>query len=161
MGFTGVFVVARTAEDLGTLEAIEELSEGAESSERFGEWAVGEFSEEDLFLERELSLRRLVQQTGAPALIALVVDSDFILVSGSAPSDGGSWVLCLGSMPVEVREDDEWGVEGILRESEEAIRTLAGWGLAIGASPDVTELEALVGLESVSIMNLESILTRL
>jgi hypothetical protein len=126
MGYTGRIVVARSGQRLTeTLDAavLDEKDLG-------GGW-------QSLQLDGDLrsATQVLVDQTGAPALSAFVVDSDLADVSGQTPS-GVRWrtylhenaALQLGAPPLTTSPDEvvrqalAWSAEAGLTASEGALR---------------------------------------
>jgi hypothetical protein len=148
MGFSGDFVLARSERPLLELAAF-----GADDvcgacggacvhrcDARPGGWQTVQFGHELLTESRRRWLRELVAQTGAPALVALVFDSDVCQVWGESPS-GASWTVFLD--PV-MAADYDIPIPGPEQVREAAGRIVA-WAAEAGFAAD---RDALLGVLS-------------
>ncbi len=153
MGYTGRIVVARSGQRLAeTLDAAvldeKDLGDGWQSLQLDGDLRSANES--------------LVDQTGAPALSAFIVDSDLADVSGQAPS-GVRWraylhenkALQMGAPPLTTSRDEvvrqalAWSAEAGLPASEGALRSALDAHNTF-AEETFDELLAALGLLSLS-----------
>ncbi|RIJ68751.1 hypothetical protein D1871_22545 [Nakamurella silvestris] len=125
MGLWATYVVCRTGSDLAEVSAITERSEGLDwSDERPGSWKIGQYLGHELTADSDDLLLDLTAETGAPALLAHVMDSNAAVVQGCDPG-GGVWQAGLA-----VFEDFEY----YLSPAEAADMAYA-WGLTAGLTP--------------------------
>ncbi|MET8801989.1 hypothetical protein [Streptomyces sp. NPDC004546] len=93
MGYWGYFVVAESASPLGGL-ACTRATPGLTLNRRLsGDWQVWEHPAEPEIEADDLALA-LAEETGKPALVGFVMDSDCVVIE-AADSSNGAWTACL------------------------------------------------------------------
>ncbi|MFI6932949.1 hypothetical protein [Streptomyces sp. NPDC050287] len=94
MGYWGYFAVAESASPLGGL-ACTQATPGLTLSRRLsGDWQVWEHPAEPGIKADDLALA-LAEETGRPAIVGFVMDSDCVVIE-AADSSNGAWTACLG-----------------------------------------------------------------
>ncbi|GAA4566316.1 hypothetical protein [Planotetraspora kaengkrachanensis] len=108
MGFWGSIVVARLDVPLTGLRALKGYDGHAKELERSADgWRIWELSVDDSLPDPEDLVVGVSEETGAPALVGFVMDSDCVAVAAFSRS-ARSWSACLApnSMAAYLRPDD-------------------------------------------------------
>ena len=95
MGYWGSFVVCRFAHDFEDVEAIFDRVGPPVEEWAVGGWRFGQFAGQELEGSAKDVLDALVDLTGAPVLMAYIVDSDAAVIDAATPVDD-HWRGCLG-----------------------------------------------------------------
>jgi hypothetical protein len=140
---TGSAVLARVecVDDIGWIGEAAGLEEIPSLG---GPWFAATYDDEDPFWNRDENLRRLVAETGRPALVAICLDNDFLGVAGQSP-DGARWsgVVDAAAAADDREEGLEEGYDRVVPEFPEPREAVAGavaWASAAGLVPDPDEL---------------------
>ncbi|MGW1213627.1 hypothetical protein ACWD5F_28830 [Streptomyces sp. NPDC002499] len=148
MGFWGSYVVCRSTTPLDGIQAVVERLDGIDEHElRPGGWQIGRYPGPELADEGPVLLPELTEETGAPALIGFVLDSDTVFVEGFS-TEGGYWRACLAREAAEAYcEDDDEDFEAEFPPPGEAARAAAVWARDAGLTPDPPGLLAVFAVE--------------
>lgn len=161
MGFWGSYVVARSAEDLAESAPVAALGgEVAFARRRTDGWQVLAVSAADPLAAAAL-LPAVIDMTGAPALVASVLDSDFARVSADSPS-GTGWAAVLNrsaaagyGFPVGVDDvagleavPDEFAVEFAAPDVAQTAASALRWAAEAGAVADPDAVLAALTAEA-------------
>lgn len=136
MGFWGSLVLCRPSGHLSEVEAIASRDESVtETARPGGDWRIGQCEDTALIDDADAFLRDLVAESGAPALLGYVLDSDCVdLVAMGAVS--GLWRSCLNREAMQSYAQDQVLDESILRP-EAAAERAALWAADAGLQPDL------------------------
>jgi hypothetical protein len=139
MGFWGSLVLCRPSGDLSEVEAIVSRDESVtEIAQPGGDWRIGKCEDTALIDDAEAFLRDLVAESGAPALLGYVLDSDCVdLVAMGAAS--GVWRSCLNREAMQAYAEDHALDESILHPGAAAERA-AQWASEAGLRPSLPAL---------------------
>ncbi|MFD3620821.1 hypothetical protein ACFWWT_37430 [Streptomyces sp. NPDC058676] len=148
MGFWGSFVVCRSEIPLDGLQAVVERHDGIDEHEhRPGGWQIGRYPGPELADDGPPLLADLAEETGAPALVGFVLDSDTVFVEGHS-AGGGYWRACLVRAAAEAYcEDDEEDFDAEFPFPEAAARAAAAWAREAGLTPDPAGLLEVFAVE--------------
>ncbi|MEU5219983.1 hypothetical protein AB0G79_27855 [Streptomyces sp. NPDC020807] len=132
MGFSGTFLVARADRPLTELAAVRAWEAVPTWWARDGDW--------QLLRAYPLSdpPSSLLRETGAPALVAHVVDSDFATIQAATPDGAPSWQCALP--PGTARDyglPEEW-----IGDPTEVTARATAWCRQAGVAPDPEALRA-------------------
>lgn len=129
MGFSGIIVVARSARPLSELDSMRGCAGTPVWSGTDGEWQAVQLADAD-------PPPGVLDETGAPVLVATVVNGSFALVSAASPG-GAEWTGVLGPdqaerqpLPVKFQVAPEDVVDPAL-----------DWARAAGRAPNLDRLE--------------------
>ncbi|CCK25662.1 hypothetical protein BN159_1283 [Streptomyces davaonensis JCM 4913] len=93
MGYWGYFTVAESASPLGDLACTRAIPELTLNRRLSGDWQVWEHPAEPDIEADDLAVA-LAEETGKPALVGFVMDSDCVVIE-AADSSNGAWTACL------------------------------------------------------------------
>jgi hypothetical protein len=93
MGYWGYFAVAESASPLGGLACTRAIPGLTLNRRLSGDWQVWEHPAEPDIEADDLALA-LSEETGKPALVGFVMDSDCVVIE-AADSSNGAWTACL------------------------------------------------------------------
>ncbi|HEY2696985.1 MAG TPA: hypothetical protein VGJ45_16055 [Pseudonocardiaceae bacterium] len=136
MGFSGIIVVARSARPLSELDSVRACGGSPVWSGADDEWQAVQLS------DAGNSPPALLDETGAPTLVARVVNGSFAMVRAASPT-GVGWAGVLG--PDEA-ERHPLPIE-FLVPPEDVVDPAVGWARAAGLAPDVDRLEDVLQAE--------------
>jgi hypothetical protein len=139
MGFWGSLVLCRPSGDLSEVEAIVSRDESvSEVAQPGGDWRIGQCEDTALIEDAEAFLRELVAESGAPAVLGYVLDSDCVdLVAMGAIS--GVWRSCLNREAMRAHDEDYLLDESILH-AEAAAERATQWAAEAGLQPNLPAL---------------------
>ncbi|HEX3779778.1 MAG TPA: hypothetical protein VHX38_08910 [Pseudonocardiaceae bacterium] len=142
MGFSGIVVVARADRPLTELAAIRACGgarvwAGVDGSKVASGWQAVQISDAD-----DDPPPSLVTDTGAPTLVARVVDSDFAVIQATSPA-GTSWIGVLGQDQAQRHRVPE----EFLVPPEEVLDPAVAWARETGRQPDSDRLEDVLQAE--------------
>jgi hypothetical protein len=135
MGFWGSLVLCRPGGDLSEVHAIVSRDESVmEIARPGGDWRIGQCEDTALIEDAEAFLRDLVAESGAPAVLGYVLDSDCVdLVAMGAAS--GVWRSCLNREAMRAYDEGYLLDESILR-AEAAAERAAQWAAEADLQPN-------------------------
>jgi hypothetical protein len=93
MGYWGYFAVAESVSPLGDLACTRVIPGLTPNRRLSGDWQVWEHPAEPDIEADDLALA-LAEETGKPALVGFVMDSDCVVIE-AADSSNGAWTACL------------------------------------------------------------------
>ena len=99
MGYWGYFVVAESASPLGDLACTRAIPGMMQNRRLSGDWQVWEHPAEPDIGADDLAVA-LAEETGKPALVGFVMDSDCLVIE-AADSSNGAWTACLSPKAME------------------------------------------------------------
>jgi hypothetical protein len=142
MGFWGSLVLCRPSGDLSEVEAIVSRDESvSEVAQPGGDWRVGQCEDTALIEDAEAFLRDLVAESGAPAVLGYVLDSDCVdLVAMGVAS--GVWRSCLNREAMRAYDEDYLLDESVLH-AEAAAERAAQWAAEAGLQPNLPALRSV------------------
>ncbi|MQS16151.1 hypothetical protein F7Q99_38745 [Streptomyces kaniharaensis] len=125
MGFSGSFVVARAEQPVTELAAVQALAATSWWSARDGAWQILQLS------PGVAPHDSIATETGAPALVMYVHDSDVVSVEAASPG-GLTWHCALSpEMARDYDVPEEW-----IGDPDEVTRQAVAWAEAAGLQPD-------------------------
>ncbi|HEY4017313.1 MAG TPA: hypothetical protein VGM75_01415 [Pseudonocardiaceae bacterium] len=131
MGFSGIIVVARSARPLSELDSIRACGGAHVWSGADRNWQAVQIGD-----AKDDPPPALVGETGAPVLVARVVQSAFAVVQATSPA-GATWTGVLGPDQAERHPLPE----EFLVPPEEVVDPAVDWAREAGRQPDVDRLE--------------------
>lgn len=137
MGFSGIVVVARSAQPLSELDSVRACGGVPVWAGGVGGWQAVQIGDAD-----GEPPPTLVEETGAAVLVARVVNGAFALVRASSPA-GTSWAGVLGPDQAERYPLPEES----LVPPEEVVDPAVEWARGAGLHPDVDRLEDVLQAE--------------
>jgi hypothetical protein len=93
MGYWGYFAVAESTSPLGDLSCTRAIPDLTINRRLAGDWQVWEHPGEPVIEADDLALA-LAEETGNPALVGFVMDSDCVVIE-AVDSSNGAWTACL------------------------------------------------------------------
>lgn len=139
MGYWGYFTVAESASPLGDLACTRAIP-GLTLNRRLSRnWQVWEHPAEPDIEAEGLALA-LTEETGKPALVGFVMDSDCVVIE-AADSSNGAWTACLSpkAMAGYLAEDGQQ-LEDFMLTPEQAAEHAAIWAALTGNQVAVAPL---------------------
>jgi hypothetical protein len=137
MGFSGIIVVARSARPLSELDSVRSCGGVATWSGVDGGWQAIQLGD-----AANDPPPALLEETGAPVLVARVVNGSFATVRAASPG-GASWTGVLGPDQAERYPLPE----EFLVLPEEVVDPAADWARAAGRAPNIDLLEDVLQAE--------------
>ena len=142
MGFWGSLVLCRPGGEFGELDAIASRDESVtEVGRPGGDWRIGQGEDATLIDDAEAFLQDLVGESGAPALLGYVVDSDCVDVVALGTASG-LWRSCLDRAAMQAYAEDGPLDDSILVPDAAAERA-AAWAAEAGLQPDLVALRSV------------------
>lgn len=137
MGFSGIIVVARSARPLSELDSMRACGGSPVWSGTDEEWQAVQIADAG-----GGPPPTLLAETGAPALVARVVNGSFAMVRAAGPA-GAGWTGVLGPDEAELHP---LPVE-FLVPPEDMVEPALDWARAAGLAPDADRLEDVLQAE--------------
>ncbi|SOD84264.1 hypothetical protein [Streptomyces sp. Ag109_G2-15] len=131
MGYWGYFAVAESASPLGGLACTRAIPGLTLNRRLSGDWQVWEHPAEPDIEADDLALA-LAEETGKPALVGFVMDSDCVVIE-AADSTNGAWTACLSpkAMAGYLAEDGQQ-LEDWMLAPEQAAEHAVNWARLTG-----------------------------
>lgn len=161
MGYWGSFVVCRFAHDFEDVEAIFDRVGPPVEEWAVGGWRFGQFAGQELEGSAKDVLDALVDLTGAPVLMAYIVDSDAAVIDAATPVDD-HWRGCLGrramrAATAQIGED----FNTRFLSADAAARNAAMWAHDAGLVSDPAALRELFTADTATDLFIEADFFRL
>lgn len=143
MGFWGSFMVCRSAAEFEDVEVVFDRVGPPVEELAFGGWRFGQFDGQELEQDADEVMAGLVTLTGAPVVMAYVLDSDAAIIDAASSLDD-HWRGCLGRHAMraaseEVGED----FDTTYLAADDAARRAAMWSHDAGLVGDPATLRRL------------------
>ncbi|KNE83768.1 MULTISPECIES: hypothetical protein [Streptomyces] len=141
MGFWGYLVVGRSDRELAECSTLAPGRERLELAETFADgWQLWQHPSEPGLGDLDDVAGALARETGAPTLLAYVMDGDCAVLEGAGPVRG-SWTACLGRTALARHVgENEIVLDDVFPSPAGAAAHAAGWAAAAGRTVDSRRL---------------------
>ncbi|KAF4410237.1 MULTISPECIES: hypothetical protein [Streptomyces] len=148
MGFWGYLVVGRSDRDLAECDTLAAGRERLELAETFADgWQLWQHPLEPGLGDLDDLAASLARETGAPTLLAFVMDSGCAVLEGAGPRRG-SWTACLGRTAMARHmARNEMTLDDVFPSPAGAATCAADWAAAAGRTVDSACLAAVLSAD--------------
>jgi hypothetical protein len=156
MGFWVSFVLVRGQRSVLEWPALAEYEDSLGHEEQHGPWLLARFEGGDLEGHGEALIPDLAQESGAPALMGFVLDSDAVELDACSAS-GGYWRACLVRNVMRGYCEDDDSDFGVYLLPSAAVAAAASWAKDAGLTSQLPALETVFAVEEAEMFEAENV----